>query len=140
MSDTRKLVVIPVGPRGLPGPKGETGAPPSPAAIASAVAEYRSGSVEYSVPFSLTLAEHANRIVAVNPGGAATINWNDTGDGFSCLLVNDTTIDIYPTLVGFDAVRPDGMGGIVAGQAATVLCWERANGDRELWLFGLVVG
>ena len=76
---------------------------------------------------ALTLANHNNSIVGLNAGAAVTIDWNATGQGFSCMVMNNGTVDITPTLVNFTGsvmTNPGGYtklkaGGLVALVAVT---------------------
>jgi hypothetical protein len=94
-----------------------------------------------STSTTLTAVAHNNHIVTMNAGAAITLAWSGTGDGFSCLVVNNTTADIAPTLTGFTGttitnpgtythIKAGGMAALVAltpdGGTTTVL---RASGD-----------
>lgn len=84
---------------------------------------------------ALTHAAHNARLVIVRPGGSLSAAWADTGDGFSCLVLNLSGADLPITLSGFspNAVQnPDGHTKVRAGGLAGLLAVTPDGGTTRL--------
>jgi hypothetical protein len=84
---------------------------------------------------ALTLATHNARLVSANSGASLSIDWNATGDGFSCLVANRTGSDLGITLSNFTGstpTNPDGLTKIRAGGLATLLAFSPDGGTTRL--------
>ncbi|MFN7001109.1 MAG: hypothetical protein ACK4ST_13940, partial [Elioraea tepidiphila] len=88
-----------------------------------------------TAPTALTHAAHNARLVIVRPGGSLSADWADTGDGFSCLVLNLSGADLPVTLSGFspNAVQnPDGHTKVRAGGLAGLLAVTPDGGTTRL--------
>ncbi|MCS6931721.1 MAG: glycoside hydrolase family 55 protein [Acetobacteraceae bacterium] len=84
---------------------------------------------------ALTHAAHNARLVIVRPGGSLSAAWADTGDGFSCLVLNLSGADLPIALSGFspNAVQnPDGHAKVRAGGLASLLAVTPDGGTTRL--------
>lgn len=84
---------------------------------------------------ALTHAAHNARLVIVRPGGSLAVAWGDTGDGFSCLVLNLSGEDLPIALSGFspNAVQnPEGHTKIRAGGLASLLAITPDGGTTRL--------
>jgi len=85
----------------------------------------------------LTTAAHNARLVSANPGATLSMDWNATGDGFSCLVMNRTAADLAVTMTNFTGTtptHPDGLAKIRAGGLATLLAFTPDAGTTKLLL------
>lgn len=89
---------------------------------------------------ALTHAAHNARLVIVRPGGSLSAAWSDTGDGFSCLVLNLSGTDLALTLSGFNpgsVQNPDGHTRVRSGGLASLLVVTPDGGTtRILYLAG----
>jgi hypothetical protein len=89
---------------------------------------------------ALTHAAHNARLVIVRPGGSLSVAWADTGDGFSCLVLNLSGADLPITLSGFSpnsVQNPDGHTKVRAnGLASLLVITPDAGTTRILHLAG----
>jgi hypothetical protein len=86
---------------------------------------------------TLTLAAHNGRLVSANAGATLSINWATTGDGFSCLVANNSGADLAIGMTGFTAAtpsHPDGLTKIRAGGLATLLAYSPDGGTTKVLL------
>lgn len=84
---------------------------------------------------ALTHAAHNARLVIVRPGGSLSATWSDTGDGFSCLVLNLSGADLPLTLSGFSpnsVQNPDGHTRVRSGGLASLLAVTPDGGTTRL--------
>jgi hypothetical protein len=84
---------------------------------------------------ALTHAAHNARLVIVRPGGSLSATWANTGDGFSCLVLNLSGADLPVTLSGFNPnpiQNPDGHARIRANGLASLLAVTPDGGTTRL--------
>jgi hypothetical protein len=82
----------------------------------------------------LTQAAHNARLVIANPGTTLSMDWSQTGNGFSCMVVNRTGADLAVTLTGFTGgiVNPDGYTRVRAGGIASLIAYTPDGGTTRL--------
>jgi hypothetical protein len=127
---------LPAGPVGSQGPQGTPGATPQQV-LAAAVAV---APIVVDTAVSLTAAAHGGQTLLLEPGAALSLTWSQTGDGFQCLILNDSGTPIVPVLVGFSLSVPVNGGGAVAipsPGAASLICTTADGGTTtKCWLVG----
>jgi hypothetical protein len=81
-------------------------------------------------------ASHNNRMLIANAGTTLSLSWTNTGDGFSCTVVNRTGADLAMTLSGFTTntapTNSDGYTRIRAGGVATLLVYSPDGGTTRI--------
>jgi hypothetical protein len=85
---------------------------------------------------TLTYANHNGRMLIANNGTTLSLNWNNAGDGFSCVIVNRTAADLALSLSGFTIntapTNPDGFTRIRAGGVASLLIYSPDGGTTKV--------
>lgn len=89
------------------------------------------------VPTELTAESHGARWLILTDGGhQLSVDWNDTGAGFSCTITNLTSYGCRPALTGFtDALIRGSDLGIRPGGTAVIFLVE-TGGERLAFLTG----
>ncbi|GAB0119493.1 hypothetical protein [Acidisoma sp. 7E03] len=103
----------------------------------------RQPSIIIDGPTSLTSDIHGGKTLVLQPGAQIAIDWNDTGDGFGCVVINRSGVSIFPMLSNFSMPVPQNGAGvaIAAPGVASVLCIGLDGGaTSECWLTGAVTG
>ena len=75
---------------------------------------------------NLTLATHNNTVIVLSSGTLLNINWSTTGNGFTCVLINNTGADLTPALNGFTSTSITNSVGapkLTNNGMVTVLCY-----------------
>jgi hypothetical protein len=89
---------------------------------------------------TLTGAVHGGKTLVAGVGAQITVDWSQTGNGFACLVLNESGLPLVPALLGFDTPLPiNGSGEIAIPSpgAASLLCILNADGvTKECWLVG----
>ena len=84
----------------------------------------------------LTHAAHNGRMLIANPGAALSLSWANTGDGFSCSVINRTGADLALSLAGFTGntapTNSDGYTRIRAGGVATLMTYSPDGGTTRI--------
>ncbi|WP_277753782.1 glycosyl hydrolase family 28-related protein [Muricoccus nepalensis] len=82
----------------------------------------------------LTFAAHNARMLVANPGTTLSIDWANTGSGFSCMVLNRSGADLALPLTGFSAVigNPDGSTKIRSGGVASLIVFSPDGGTTKL--------
>ena len=82
----------------------------------------------------LTFATHNARMLVANPGTTLSIDWANTGNGFSCMVLNRSGTDLALPLTGFSAVigNPDGNTRIRSGGVASLIVFSPDGGTTKL--------
>jgi hypothetical protein len=83
---------------------------------------------------ALTFALHNNRVVILNTGASLSIDWAATGDGFSCVVINNTASDITPTMTNFTLTTITNYAGgtkIATGGLALLLASTPDSGTTK---------
>jgi hypothetical protein len=84
---------------------------------------------------ALTHGTHNARLVIVRPGGSLSAAWADTGDGFSCLVLNLSGADLPIGLSGFSpnsVQNPEGHTKVRSGGLASLLAVTPDGGTTRL--------
>ncbi|WP_426958901.1 glycosyl hydrolase family 28-related protein [Muricoccus radiodurans] len=83
---------------------------------------------------ALTQASHNARMVIANAGTTLSLDWNATGNGFSCMVVNRTGADLAVTLANFTAgiANADGYTRIKAGGIASLIAFTPDGGTTRI--------
>ncbi|MCQ4159799.1 hypothetical protein NON00_07640 [Roseomonas sp. GC11] len=92
-------------------------------------------SLVLSAATTVTFASHNARLLIANSGTTLSLAWANTGDGFSCSVVNRTGSDMALTLTGFTTATPansDGFTRIRAGGIATLLVYSPDGGTTRI--------
>ncbi|WP_146201839.1 glycosyl hydrolase family 28-related protein [Teichococcus aestuarii] len=93
-------------------------------------------SVLLSAATTVTHAAHNARMLVANAGTTLSLSWANTGDGFSCTVVNRTGADLGLTLSGFTSnaapTNSDGFTRIRAGGVATLLAYSPDGGTTKI--------
>jgi hypothetical protein len=93
---------------------------------------------------TLTAETHGGKTLTVGAGAQVTVDWSQTGNGFGCLILNESGSPLVPALVGFDLPLPvNGSGKIAIPSpgSASILCAFGADGlTKKCWLIGDTAG
>ena len=85
---------------------------------------------------TLTHANHNARMLIANTGTSLSLSWNNSGDGFSCVVVNRTGADLPLSLSGFTVntapTNADGFAKIRAGGVASLLVYSPDGGTTKI--------
>lgn len=102
--------------------------------------------VPYLTPVSITSATaltrelHNNRVLRLGAGASLSASWANTGNGFSCHLLNRSGAVVPLTISGFTAaapVNPFSASSIAnLGTAALMVQSHDGGATRECWLTG----
>lgn len=97
--------------------------------------------IQLTQPASLTLGDHHNAtLILTEAAHQISVAWADTGASFSCVLVNATTYDVTPLLIGFTEAVPRNASGRISippGGTAALFC-QAIGGERVAYLVGEV--
>jgi hypothetical protein len=97
--------------------------------------ERRIPTVVSATATALSYAAHNARLIIANPGATLSLDWSATGDGFSCLVVNRSGVDLSLTLTGFTSATPvnaDGMTRVKANGIATLIAYTPDGGTTRI--------
>lgn len=98
--------------------------------------ERRFTTVALNAATALTHAGHNARMLIANPGSSLAVSWANTGDGFSCSVINRTGADMALSLSGFTSntapTNSDGFTRIRAGGVATLLVYSPDGGTTRI--------
>ncbi|MDB5369820.1 MAG: hypothetical protein JWP20_1378 [Roseomonas sp.] len=85
---------------------------------------------------TLTHAAHNARMLIANAGTSLALSWANSGDGFSCIVVNRAATDLAISLSDFTVntapVNPDGFTRIRAGGVASLLVYSPDGGTTKI--------
>jgi hypothetical protein len=77
-----------------------------------------------AAPTALSFASHNGTSLVARPGFTMSVAWADTGNGFSCSIINETGADLGMTLAGFTAggfpTHPDNFAKIKANAVGAI--------------------
>jgi len=98
--------------------------------------ERRLSTVLLSSATTLSHASHNARMLIANAGTSLALSWANSGDGFSCTVINRTGSDLGLTLSGFTnntaPTNSDGFTRIRAGGVATLLVYSPDGGSTKI--------
>jgi hypothetical protein len=98
--------------------------------------ERRMATALLSTATVLTQASHNARMLIANAGASLSLAWSNTGDGFSCVVVNRTGADLALALSGFTVntapTNADGFTRIRAGGVASLLVYSPDGGSTKI--------
>ncbi|MFT8245662.1 glycosyl hydrolase family 28-related protein [Roseomonas sp. BN140053] len=85
---------------------------------------------------AVTQAAHNSRMLVARPGTTLSLDWNNTGAGFSCMVVNLTGASLPLTLANFTnnaaPTNSDGFGKIKANGVASLLVYSPDGGTTRV--------
>ncbi|HWL79880.1 MAG TPA: glycosyl hydrolase family 28-related protein [Roseomonas sp.] len=85
---------------------------------------------------TVSYASHNARMLIANGGASLALSWANTGDGFSCTVINRTGGDLGLTLSGFTnntaPTNSDGFTRIRSGGVATLLVYSPDGGTTKI--------
>ena len=87
-----------------------------------------------SSTISLTLATHNNKIITLTTNTLLNIDWNNTGNGFTCVLINSTGADLTPAILNFTGsfiTNSVSAPKITNNGMVTVLCHSPDSGTTK---------
>lgn len=117
----------------------EAAADRAEATVEAAVEGFRATPVIIDAPTAVTFNAHNNRPLYVVDGGSLSVSWADTGQGFSCHILNHSGATITLTFDGFDEapVNVFSSAAIIDKGVAALMVVELPNASaREAWLSG----
>ncbi|WP_207418925.1 glycosyl hydrolase family 28-related protein [Roseomonas haemaphysalidis] len=85
---------------------------------------------------TVTYAAHNARMLIANAGASLSLSWANTGDGFSCVVVNRSGTDLALSLTGFTSntapTNVDGFTRIRAGGIASLMIYSPDGGTTKI--------
>lgn len=98
--------------------------------------ERRLATLTTAAATTVTYTAHNARMLIANAGTSLALSWTNTGDGFSCVVVNRTGADMALSLSGFTVntapTNVDGYTRIRAGGIASLMVYSPDGGTTKV--------